>query len=93
MYKFKKFINSINLANIKLGTILRLIMVLISAVIYVLKVFNVATIESVDENLIANIVVAVLGVISFLQAYWKNNSWTDSAQLADEYMSSLKEVE
>ena len=85
----KKFIQSINLNGVTYGTVTRLIMMLITAVVYVLSLFDIE-IPVVGESTVASIVIAVFGIISFLQSYWKNNSWTQAAQDADAVMEECK---
>lgn len=85
----KKFIQSINLNGVTYGTVTRLIMMLITAVVYILSLFDIE-IPVVGESTVASIVIAVFGIISFLQSYWKNNSWTQAAQDADAVMEECK---
>ena len=85
----KKTIQSIDLSKVNTGTVVRLIMMAISCAFYILKMCGVE-IPMIDESTIATIVVTVFGVVSFLQAYWKNNSWTTAAQEADSIMQEKK---
>lgn len=87
--KLRKTIQSIDLSKVNAGTVVRLIMMVISCTFYILKMCGVE-IPMVDENTVATIVVTVFGVVSFLQAYWKNNSWTTAAQEADLIMQEKK---
>lgn len=87
--KVKKTIQDIDLSKVNAGTVIRLVMMIISCALYILKMCGV-DIPVIDENTVATIVVTVFGVISFLQAYWKNNSWTKSAQEADALMQEKK---
>lgn len=89
MKKVKDFIKTINVSGITVSTWVRSIMLILSVTVYVLKLFDV-TIPVVDENVISEVLVALIGVISFLQAYWKNNSITKAAQEADEIMKQKK---
>lgn len=89
MTEFKKFINSIDLASVSVGTWVRLAMMIITMVVFIAKMLGVE-IPMVDENTVAEIIVLIFGVISFLQSYWKNNSFTKSAQAADEFMVEKK---
>lgn len=87
--KVTSFIKSINVSGISVGTWVRTIMLILSVSVYILKMFGV-TVPFLDENVITEIVVGVIGVISFLQAYWKNNSITKAAQEADRVMEEKK---
>ena len=87
--KFKKFIQSINLSGVSTGAVVRGIMVLISIVAFILKLFEVQ-IPVIDESIVLDVVIALFGTISFLQAYWKNNSFTNAAQEADKVMQEKK---
>ena len=87
--KLKKFIQSIDLSGVSMGTVVRLIMIVISCGLYIAKMVGVE-IPVVDENTVATAVVTVFGIISFLQSYWKNNSWTTAAQDADKLMQEKK---
>ena len=89
MKKVKDFIETINVSGITVSTWVRTIMLILSVAVYVLKLFDV-TIPIVDENVISEVLVALIGVISFLQAYWKNNSITKAAQEADQIMQDKK---
>lgn len=90
MQKIKNFINSIKLEAVAPSTIVRLIMVMIAIAAWILKMFGIIP-PAVDENTVFNIVITTFGIIAFLQSYWKNNSWTESAQIADEVMKYKKE--
>lgn len=88
--KFKTVIKTINLKNVKVSTWVRLAMMVIALVSYLLKEFGSVPPE-ISENQVYNVVIAIFTVISFLQAYWKNNSFTEAAQEADSYFKLVKE--
>lgn len=88
--KFKTIIKTINLKNVKVSTWVRLAMMVISLISYLLKEFGLVAPE-ITENQVYNIAIIVFTVVSFLQAYWKNNSFTEAAQEADSYFNLLKE--
>lgn len=88
--KFKTIIKTIDLKNVKISTWVRLMMMMIALISYLAKEFGLVPPE-VTENEVYNIVIIVFTVISFLQAYWKNNSFTEAAQEADSYFNLLKE--
>ena len=89
MKKLKQFIQSINLQGITVGTIVRTVMLIISIVIFILNAFGVE-IPVIEENTVTDVIIALFGLISFLQAYWKNNSITKAAQEADKIMQEKK---
>ena len=89
MKKLKQFIQSINLQGVTVGTIVRTVMLIISIVIFILKAFGVE-IPVIEENTVTDVIIALFGLISFLQAYWKNNSITKAAQEADKIMQEKK---
>lgn len=88
--KFKTIIKTINLKNVRVSTWVRLVMVIIALVSYLAKEFGLVPPE-ISQNEVYNIVIIVFTIISFLQAYWKNNSFTEAAQEADNYFNLLKE--
>lgn len=88
--KFKTIIKTINLKNVKVSTWVRLVMLVIALVSYLLKEFGLVPPE-ITENQVYNVVIVIFTVVSFLQAYWKNNSFTEAAQEADSYFNLLKE--
>lgn len=90
MCKIKNFIKNIRLDAVAPATVVRLIMVIIAIIVWILKMFGIMP-PTIDESVIADVVITAFGVITFLQSYWKNNSWTESAQVADEIMKYKKE--
>lgn len=78
-----------DITNVKKGTVVRTIMAAAVIVNYVLKAtgHNVITI---DETEVGSIVETAITVITFIIVYWKNNSWTTAAQLADKKLQELK---
>lgn len=90
MCKIKNFIKSIKLESVAPATIVRLIMIIIAIVTWILKMFEIMPPE-IDESIVADVVIATFGIVTFLQSYWKNNSWTEAAQVADEIMNYKKE--
>lgn len=88
--KFKTIIKTINLKNVNVSTWVRLAMMVIALVSYLAKEFGLVAPE-ITENQVYNVVIIVFTVVSFLQAYWKNNSFTEAAQEADNYFNLLKE--
>ena len=88
--KLKTIIKTINLKNVRISTWVRMGMMLVALAGYLAKEFGVIPPE-ISENEVYNFVAIIFTVISFLQAYWKNNSFTEAAQEADSYFKLLKE--
>lgn len=88
--KFKTIIKTINLKNVEVWTWVRLVMMVIALVSYLAKEFGLVPPE-ISENQVYNVVIAIFTVVSFLQSYWKNNSFTEAAQEADSYFNLLKD--
>ena len=89
MTKVKNFINSLDVKNANISTIVRLLALVVAGVYWVLKGFGV-TPPAIDQNVIVNVVMLVFGAIAAIQSYWKNNSWTTAAQEADNIMKDKK---
>lgn len=88
--KFRQIIKNINLKNVRLATWVRFIMFVVALISYLVKEFDLVPPE-ITENQIYSVVIITFTIISFLQAYWKNNSFTEAAQEADRYYEFLKE--
>lgn len=78
--------------KISKGTIVRTIMVVLVIVNVVLKQFGVDAIN-VSESEILSLVEALIEVVTIVVAFWKNNSFTQNAIKADEFLKTLKESE
>jgi len=78
--------------NISKGTIVRTIMLLIVVINLILKHCGVDLIN-VSESEILTIVEMLIEVAVIIVAFWKNNSFTDKAIKADEFLKNLKESE
>lgn len=85
----KKFIESINLEGISVGTWVRFVMTLISIVLVVLKFFGI-NLAAPQYSDVEFVITALFTIITFVQNFWKNNSITLAAQEADAYMHKLK---
>lgn len=77
---------------IKKSTIVRTILLLIVLINLILKAFGINLIP-VDENIIYNIVELVIEIAIIIVAFWKNNSFSEKAIKADEFLKKLKESE
>lgn len=82
MAKIKDIIS--NISNVKVGTWVRLVLLVVSLINMALAAAGKAPI-SADYDEIYTIVSIVFSVIVGLDSYWKNNSFTSAAQAADEY--------
>lgn len=78
--------------KISKGTIVRTIMLIIVLVNMVLQHFGINIIK-VDENEVVSLVETVINLAVIIVAFWKNNSFTDKAIKADEFLKNLKESE
>lgn len=75
--------------NINKFTITRTIVNAIALLNIILVIFNKAPLD-LDENLIYTIVSGLAIVITNAVSWWKNNSFSQSALKADEYLKKLK---
>jgi SPP1 family holin len=89
MKKFKTFISNINFSGVSKGTIMRGVLAIVVIINYVLSVFGVNPL-AIDSNLLSQIVVVVITVLTIIASYWKNNSFTQAAQDGDAKMVALK---
>ena len=76
-----------NLKKISSGTITRLLQLL------VVIVYNSVTalgLNPTSETTAGKIAMIIITAVICLNAYWKNNSFTDAAIEADEYLKEIK---
>ena len=78
--------------NISKGTIVRTIMLFIVLVNMILQHFGFDIIK-VDENQVLSLVEIVVELAVIIVSFWKNNSFTDKAIQADEFLKKLRESE
>lgn len=90
MNKIKTTIMDLNLSTVDVGTWRRLLMFVIGIVVFICGRLNVE-IPIIDENTATEIIIDIIGLLALLQGFWKNNSFTQSAQEADEIMKIKKE--
>ena len=76
--------------KISKGTIVRLIAVLFVIVNLILKAVG-KPIVDVDEGTILAFVEAVITIAVIVVSFWKNNSFSQAAIKADEFLKKLKE--
>ncbi len=74
------------------GTVFRTVMLTLALFNQVLTVFGKNPLPFSDEELYHG-VSAIFTVVTSLISWWKNNSFTKKAQLADNYLKNLKKEE
>ena len=78
--------------KISKGTIVRTIMLVIVIINMVLKHFGLDVIN-VSESEILSAVEMLIEIAVIIVTFWKNNSFTNKAIKADEFLKTLKESE
>lgn len=78
--------------KISKGTIVRTIMLIIVVVNMILQHFGIDIIN-VNESEVLSFVEIVLELAVIITTFWKNNSFTEKAIKADEFLKTLKESE
>lgn len=78
--------------KISKGTIVRTIMLVIVVLNMILKHFGLDVIN-VSESEILSAVEMIIEIAVIVVTFWKNNSFTDKAIKADEFLKTLKESE
>ena len=76
--------------QISKGTIVRTISIVLVLVNIVLKQFGIDAIN-VSESEILSFIEALIEVAAIVVSFWKNNSFTQNAIKADEFLKNLKE--
>ena len=76
--------------QISKGTIVRTISIVLVLVNIVLKQFGIDAIN-VSESEILSLIEALIEVATIVVAFWKNNSFTQNAIKADDFLRTLKE--
>lgn len=74
------------------GTLVRTIMLVIVLINMILKHLGIELIN-VDENAVLEIVETLIEIAVIVVSFWKNNSFTDKAIKADEFLKQLRESE
>lgn len=90
MNKLKKFLSQINVKDIKPSTYVSAIVLIFTMVNYVLNIMGKPVIN-INENEIAAWVTAIVGVVGIIYSWYKNQSITHPAQVADDVMKILKD--
>lgn len=75
--------------KISKGTIARTISIVLVLVNIVLKQFGIDAIN-VSESEILSLIEALIEVATIVVAFWKNNSFTQNAIKADDFLKTLK---
>ena len=70
------------------STIIRTIILFISLLNVILRMFGINTLP-IDNELIGETVSVLILVASTICSWWYNNSFTEKARKADEYMKSI----
>jgi SPP1 family holin len=78
--------------KISKGTIARTIMLAVVILNMILKHFNIDVIN-VSENEILSLIEALIEVAVIVVGFWKNNSYTQKAIKADEFLKTLRASE
>jgi len=78
--------------NISKGTIVRTIMLIIVIINMILKHIGIDAIN-VSESEILSLVEVLIEIAVIAVSFWKNNSFTEKAIKADEFLKTLRESE
>lgn len=76
--------------NVSNQTIIRTVLLFISLINVILNLFGHKTLPIEDETW-ENLVSTILLIVTALNAWWCNNSFTEEAIMADEYLEDLRE--
>jgi len=90
MNKLKKFLSQINVKDIKPSTYVSAVVLIFTMVNYVLNIMGKPVIN-INENEIAAWITAIVGVVGIVYSWYKNQSITHPAQVADDVMKILKD--
>ena len=90
MNKLKNFLEQINVQDIKASTYVSAVVLIFTMVNYVLNIMGKPVIN-INENEIAAWVTAIVGVAGIIYSWYKNQSITKPAQVADDVMQILKD--
>lgn len=90
MNKLKNFLEQINVKDIKASTYVSAVVLIFTMVNYVLNIMGKPVIN-INENEIAAWVTAIVGVVGIIYSWYKNQSITKPAQVADDVIQILKD--
>ena len=71
-------------------TIIRTVILIIALINAILQMFDIKTLP-IDNELVNDAVSVVILLAGAISSWWKNNSFSEKARLADEYLKKLKE--
>lgn len=74
------------------GTLIRTVILLLALVNQILSICGVSPIP-IDDDTATNVISTLWTAVASIAAWWKNNSFTDKAISADEYLNELKNDE
>lgn len=75
--------------KISKGTIVRTVMLIIVVLNMILKHFGIDVIN-VSENEVLSVLEMLIEIATIIVTFWKNNSFTQNAIKADEFLKKLK---
>lgn len=75
--------------KISKGTIVRTVMLIIVVLNMILKHFGIDVIN-VSENEVLSVLEMLIEIATIIVTFWKNNSFTQNAIKADEFLKTLK---
>lgn len=78
--------------KISKGTIIRTILIVIVLLNIILEKLGVDVIQA-DESEIAMLVETIIKIAVIVVGFWKNNSFSEKAIKADEFLKELRETE
>lgn len=90
MKKIKNFIDSLDLHKVTKATWIRTIIFAAMVINLILGAFGLPSLDLGTES-IEQVAVLVITIFTFLEAFWKNNSFTNSAIEADKKYKELEE--
>lgn len=76
-------------SSIKPGTIARTIMLFVALFNMILSCLGYQIID-VDDETVNNLITSIFTIVSSIICWWKNNSFTESAIIADEILDEMK---
>ncbi len=74
------------------GTLIRTVVLLLALINQVLSICGVSPLNIADDD-VSTVISTVWTIVSAVVAWWKNNSFTENAITADEYLIELKNEE
>lgn len=76
--------------KISKGTIIRTVCLLLALINITLETFGKRVIP-IDDEQVSEVISVIFTIVTSLTAAWKNNSFTEEAIKADEYLKELRE--